>query len=601
MKPEKDDLQGLPSERFPWWMKRLNDNEMIYIKNVCGLGDEDVNEKIDVIVKVAIMKLEDISEDDIWQIADYSAIVARGLDYYETGQVSSMIVSDDGIRAKVKGSFGEYDVGISIEDGEVDVECDCPFKGYGCKHIVAVLYRFINEKGNDKKDAKEQKKIDLDRELGNLDRDTLLSILSHLCHELEDVRRDVLLSMKDNPDAINQGMDMVLEEVRDILYCTAGFIDHNETFMVVKQLDHLKKKVMSVSPDTRVDVLRSIIDGCYDILERCDDSSGSMGDFIIGCLHDLGRSIHEQELTHTRKTELIRDYLDMISREGYGLRMGYERLVMEIPSTDKDLKVLIQELREMIQRHGSDHWVKDLRDMLKEAYQCAGMDEEHLAILKEDLNNSGEFMPLVEFWNDKGELDRAVELAEEGAIKSSKDYDRFRSLDFLKRTYSSDRKWKDLVRVLKWIFEIMPSLERYKEVKEAAQRTGEWTTIKKDIMKSVEGEQLIWIHLHEGNNRKALDQVLNERDRISEDVRKKVAAAIEKEDPAGAIEIYSQLLEENIERKNRTAYRVAALYGKMIRSIYRNMKEEDRWKQYIGSVRERNRTRPAMIQEFSRL
>ncbi|MFO8050788.1 MAG: hypothetical protein R6V01_03720 [Thermoplasmatota archaeon] len=46
MKPEKDDLQGLPSERFPWWMKRLNDNEMIYIKEVTGLGDEDVNEKM---------------------------------------------------------------------------------------------------------------------------------------------------------------------------------------------------------------------------------------------------------------------------------------------------------------------------------------------------------------------------------------------------------------------------------------------------------------------------------------------------------------------------------------------------------------------------
>ncbi|MDO9537256.1 MAG: hypothetical protein Q7J68_02940 [Thermoplasmata archaeon] len=35
------------------------------------------------------MKLKDITEKDIWNIADSSAIVARGLDYFETGQIAS--------------------------------------------------------------------------------------------------------------------------------------------------------------------------------------------------------------------------------------------------------------------------------------------------------------------------------------------------------------------------------------------------------------------------------------------------------------------------------------------------------------------------------
>ena len=38
------------------------------------------------------MKLDDITEEDIWDIADSSAIIARGLNYYETEQIMSIEV-----------------------------------------------------------------------------------------------------------------------------------------------------------------------------------------------------------------------------------------------------------------------------------------------------------------------------------------------------------------------------------------------------------------------------------------------------------------------------------------------------------------------------
>ena len=97
------------------------------------------------------MKLKNITGEDIRDIADSTAILARGLDYYEIGQVKSMNIKDERIIAKVAGSYGNYDVEISIEDGNIRADCDCPYDGYGCKHIVAVLYKLANDRDQNKK------------------------------------------------------------------------------------------------------------------------------------------------------------------------------------------------------------------------------------------------------------------------------------------------------------------------------------------------------------------------------------------------------------------------------------------------------------------
>ncbi len=93
------------------------------------------------------MNLYDITEKDIKDIAESSAILGRGKSYYKNDMIKSMNVSDGIITAKVKGSYGTYNVEISIDaDDDIEADCDCPYDGWGCKHIVAVLYKWINEK-----------------------------------------------------------------------------------------------------------------------------------------------------------------------------------------------------------------------------------------------------------------------------------------------------------------------------------------------------------------------------------------------------------------------------------------------------------------------
>lgn len=84
-----------------------------------------------------------IKEKDIEEVADSSSILARGRAYFRGGRVLSLAFKKDTLLAQVRGS-SLYHVRIKILDGEIDADCSCPYS-YGCKHIVAVLYKWIKQ------------------------------------------------------------------------------------------------------------------------------------------------------------------------------------------------------------------------------------------------------------------------------------------------------------------------------------------------------------------------------------------------------------------------------------------------------------------------
>jgi len=90
-----------------------------------------------------------IDEDEIYDIADSSAIADRGWRYYKSGNVNSLRVDGNSISAEVSGS-NIYDVEIDFDDdgGIEDYYCDCPYDGEGCKHVVAVLYCILEKKSS---------------------------------------------------------------------------------------------------------------------------------------------------------------------------------------------------------------------------------------------------------------------------------------------------------------------------------------------------------------------------------------------------------------------------------------------------------------------
>ncbi|ODS38877.1 MAG: hypothetical protein A7316_06825 [Candidatus Altiarchaeales archaeon WOR_SM1_86-2] len=109
------------------------------------------------------MQPEDLTENDIRRFADSKRIFGRGESYYRRGKIRSMDVSRDKkeITAKVDGNYGIYDVEIYFDEDGISADCDCPYDGYGCKHIVAVLLEFLYEFKGDKKDNEDEEPWDI--------------------------------------------------------------------------------------------------------------------------------------------------------------------------------------------------------------------------------------------------------------------------------------------------------------------------------------------------------------------------------------------------------------------------------------------------------
>lgn len=544
------------------------------------------------------MKLKDITEEDIWDIADYSAILARGLNYYETGQIESMDVSGEKITAKVRGSYGMYDVEIAIEDGKIHADCDCPYDGYGCKHIVAVLYKWV--KGEKEGGGTTRKEIDISKELSKLSKEELKSILMGLWNDYEEVQRDILLKIRGSPDVNSAAKDIIHRQIKDAFYTRGGFIDYYDLFGVVENLEKIKDTILAAPPDMRTPLLKELVRRSLDAIESCDDSSGQLGDFIVECLTDLGKALHEQKLSFREKKRIIKENLDKLDEEEYGLEDGYINLVLEIPSTEEDFSFLIDELKTRMGDKKGTYEKEIYRGMLTEAYRRAGRDEEYLALLEENAREKGDYLPLVQFWKEKGDVEKAITIAEE-VIDAGKTDAIVDLLEFLEKIYQENNNWEDLLRISIRSFKEIPRLKKYRDIKSIAEKLQQWEAVKPELIKHAKGEELVKIYLFEKDYDMAFEKVMNPDGWLSEGLKNKVALALMKENPENALKIYLPMVQQFIDKGKRDAYRIAALYAKKVKEIHLQLGLEDEWSRYITKIREDNKRRPALMQEFRRL
>ncbi len=88
--------------------------------------------------------LLNFTEKDIEGIADSLAILERGRKYYWAGRVKSVKTNGNNVSANVVGTE-LYEVNIYFENGKLDGDCTCPYN-YGCKHMVAVLCKLLDNR-----------------------------------------------------------------------------------------------------------------------------------------------------------------------------------------------------------------------------------------------------------------------------------------------------------------------------------------------------------------------------------------------------------------------------------------------------------------------
>ena len=127
-----------------------------------------------------MIDLKNISKRKIKEFAG-EVIYNRGLDYFHDDMVEDFEYDQKlfSFRAMVHGSHGFYDVEIWNNQGHLEANCNCPYDGYPCKHIVAVLLYFLENKNKYLEELKEQNDLEstMSKELSRFTKDELIKMI----------------------------------------------------------------------------------------------------------------------------------------------------------------------------------------------------------------------------------------------------------------------------------------------------------------------------------------------------------------------------------------------------------------------------------------
>src|SRR3989338_3141437 len=163
------------------------------------------------------MKLKNLSESAIKKFAG-ATIFGRGKEYCQSQMVDEIKYDAvrDHIEAEVSGSSGNnYDVEITAAPRGITATCSCPYDGYPCKHIVAVLLAFMEKRKTFVRQSIENKKkiSSLKERVQALSKERLAEILLSLADKYPDCQRDLLIEMGDDPQ---EAVSLIRKQIHQI-------------------------------------------------------------------------------------------------------------------------------------------------------------------------------------------------------------------------------------------------------------------------------------------------------------------------------------------------------------------------------------------------
>lgn len=118
-------------------------------------------------------ELMSITEQQVSHL-DQEVAEGKGWDFYCNGQVVQSTVFQDRLSGIVVDDFNQYNVEIKIDKDQIIGTCNCSVRGQICKHIVALLYSWVND-GEGFEDVGNALQL-----LENKNKEELLAIISRM-------------------------------------------------------------------------------------------------------------------------------------------------------------------------------------------------------------------------------------------------------------------------------------------------------------------------------------------------------------------------------------------------------------------------------------
>jgi len=232
------------------------------------------------------------------------AIVGRGQNYYNKGRVRELEEIEPGNwTAEVDGTE-TYFVTVEVHNADIlEWDCECPFEGSICKHVVAVLYAIT---GNHAKENLTEKKRDLKRNK----KDYTDMILQKV--KVEELKKFLLMHFSSNKGLKNsfiahfaEYLDedsgskyrIIVQNIYKAAMGRNGVIDYHSAPRLIRPLAELINKASDLLDNKNIAeslaICKTLLEEVPLFAQNMDDSDGGIGQ-ILYSIFDLFQQIIEK-------------------------------------------------------------------------------------------------------------------------------------------------------------------------------------------------------------------------------------------------------------------------------------------------------------------
>jgi uncharacterized Zn finger protein len=174
--------------------------------------------------------------------------------------------------------------------------------------------------------------------------------------------------------------------------------------------------------------------------------------------------------------------------------------------------------------------------------------------------------------------------------------------DWLAKFYQEHGTTEQFIEAQAELLKTRFSLQGYEALQDEAEPLGQWQSLRRDLLAALAEKKrysmLIEIALWE-QDWKAAKQYLKKLNLWDRQTwQERVADKIKTDEPEAAISFYQDLIERAIEQRGRDNYQRAARYLQTIQPLYKQIKRDKAFLDYVQGVRSQHKNLPALKQEL---
>ncbi len=591
------------------------------------------------------MKLRELTESQIKAFAG-STIFNRGYKYFQDGMVNNLDYNpnEDFIHAEVSGSYGDYHVEIGVLNDDLDADCDCPYDGYPCKHIVAALLMFVRNLDECTRSGRERrdKFVLIEEKIMELPKTEVVQMVVNCARRYPDFERELTMRFH-SPQTVT--VETLLKQIAKTIPSIQSRSQSLEK--IIKDLTLILMSVDSAPEATIIETYWAAADAILGEMNELGMDDESLEELLEHILRKLAKRCLADSAFTIKKKEIIGALMDYYTWGNSGaVDLIYQ--TAESLCTDKaDYRIVIEKLKPCAAKDPYD------RTLLASLYAKVGDEEARLAALEQELKYGSDYWRLAQYWIEKKDDEKALSIVKTGIDKgegkktelydflnkslvAKGDYEAISQLlqnkikngelkarqlredplyQALKKQYASRGDYDGQAELLKISLSLddidfglfqeaeqaLKADDREKFEKELLRRLNQIRTQRRAIglgpKSSRAVEVLAEIYDHKNEMDKLFQYVKNDPELLL-----KYEERLAPLHPDHYLKDYSARVSRLIEQRGRENYQKAAGYLRSIKGIYQEtLKQPEKWDQFLSDLKSRNKNLRALQEELSKL